>query len=259
MSTTKTPSLTIAHPAQLRGIPLLSGLTDEELQRVAADLRVRQFGRRETVLNKGSAGSALLFLLAGQLQVVDVTEDGRAVGLNLLKPGDFFGEIAVIDGGPRSATVTTLEAATVGSLPRASALWLFSHCPSAAERILAHMAAKVRRESQFRTLLGIQNAFQRVCALLEMYKRPQPGGLEVVENLPTQQDIAIMLNTSRETISRVMTELSQRGVIEKDMRRLIIRRPQDLHALVEQGGKVIKVTVSRTPRAAAPPQASKER
>lgn len=234
--------LQLADPQQLRKIPLLSGLTDEQVTRVAADLRIRQYARRETVIQKGSPGSALLFLLSGQLQVVDVTEDGRAVGLNLLNAGDFLGEIAVIDGGPRSATVTALNTAVVGTLPRATALWLFSHCPSVAERILAHMAAKIRSESQFRTLLGIQNIFQRVCALLEFYKRTQPGGLEVVENLPTQQDIAIMINTSRETVSRVLAELSQRGVVEKDMRRLIIRRPQDLRQLAQQGEQVLRIT-----------------
>jgi CRP/FNR family cyclic AMP-dependent transcriptional regulator len=242
MNTATEQSLQLADPAQLRRIPLLAEITESELQRVATDLRVRAYARRETVIHKGSPGSALLLLLSGQLQVVDVTEDGRAVGLRLLNAGDFFGELAVIDGGPRSATVTALNHAVVGSLPRPSALWLFSHCPSVASRMLSHMAAKLRNESQFRMLLGIQNTFQRVCALLEFYKRTQPGGLEVVENLPTQQDIAIMINTSRETVSRVLGELIQRGIVEKDMRRLIIRRPQELGAIVHQAQQTLKIT-----------------
>ena len=77
--------------SNLRKIPLLSNLSDQELSRVADDLRLRQYAKRDIVINKGSGGDALLFLLAGQLQVVDFTEDGRAVGLNLLQPGDFFG------------------------------------------------------------------------------------------------------------------------------------------------------------------------
>ena len=241
--------LQLADPAQLRRIPLLADITDVELARVASDLRIRAYARRETVIHKGSPGSALLLLLSGQLQVVDIAEDGRAVGLRLLSAGDFFGELAVIDGGPRSADVTALNSAVVGSLPRPSALWLFSHCPSVASRMLTHMATKLRNESQFRMLLGIQNAFQRVCALLEFYKRTQPGGLEVVENLPTQQDIAIMINTSRETVSRVLTELIQRGIVEKDLRRLIIRRPQELHLIVhppQQGLKITRIKFGKT-------------
>lgn len=249
MNTAIEQSLQLADPTQLRRIPMLAGITDTELARVVAELRIRTYVRREAVIHKGSPGSALLLLLSGQLQVIDVTDDGRAVGLRLLNAGDFFGEIAVIDGGPRSATVTALNHAVVGSLPRASALWLFSHCPSVASRMLSHMAAKIRNESQFRMLLSIQDTFQRVCALLEFYKRTQPGGLEVVENLPTQQNIAIMINTSRETVSRVLAELIQRGVIEKDMRRLIIRRPQELQALVhqtEQGTRKTRIMIRRS-------------
>lgn len=219
--------------AALRQIPLLADLTSEQQTFVANELRLRSFAKRETVLIKGSVGENLLFLLSGQLQVVDVTEDGRAIGLNLFKPGDFFGEIAVIDGGPRSATVTALTKCSVGFLPRSSALWMFSHCSSVAEKILQHMAQKIRRDSEFRIILGNQNAFKRVFALLESMKQLKPGGLFVVENLPTQQDIAIMINTSRETVSRALASLIERGVVEKDMRRFIVRKPEELTLLAE--------------------------
>lgn len=231
--------------SSLRKIPLLSELPDEQLLRVAADLRLRQYAKRDIVINKGSAGDALLFLLAGQVQVVDVTEDGRAIGLNLLRPGDFFGEIAVIDGGTRSASVTALTEATVAFLPRNTALWLFSHCASVAERILQHMAKKIRRESEFRALLSIHNAFRRVYALLDLLKQTQPGGIVVVESLPTQQDIAIMVNTSRETVSRAMAHVLEQGIVEKDMRRLIIRKPEVLSQLAVSNVTQIQITIRR--------------
>ena len=222
-------------PITLQRAPLLAGLTGDQLEKVSGEVRLRSFRRRETVINKGSAGDSLLFLLEGHLQVVDVTEDGRSVGLNLLSPGDFFGEIAVVDGGTRSASVTALTHAKVAFLPRATALWVFSHCPPVAERMLQHMAAKIRKESVFRTLLGIHNAFQRVYALLDLFRQTKPGGLEVIDNLPAQQDMAIMINTSRETVSRAISSLIEDGVIEKDARRLIIRRPEVLRRLALHG------------------------
>lgn len=240
-----TPARSSQTTFDLRKIPLLSDLPPEELGRVAADMRLRQYAKRETVINKGSSGDALLFLLAGQVQVVDVTEDGRAIGLNLLQPGDFFGEIAVIDGGARSASVTALTEAVVAFLPRATALWLFSHCAPVAERILQHMARKIRRESEFRALLSIHNAFRRVYALLNLLKQVHPGGIVVVENLPTQQDIAIMVNTSRETVSRAMTHVLEQGIVEKDMRRLIIRKPEALTQLAADNATQIQITVQR--------------
>lgn len=217
----------------LAKIPLLADLTEEEAARVTGELRIRQSARRDIVIQKGAAADSLLFLISGQLQVTDVTGDGRAVGLRLLTPGDFFGEIAVINGCPRTAYVVALTASTVAFLPRTTALHLFSHSPSVANKMLRHLADKIHRDSEFRALLSIHNISRRVFTLLELLKQKKPGGLEVVENLPTHQDIAIMVNTSRETVTRTLLSLSQQGIIEKDMRRLIIRQPETLHKLAQ--------------------------
>jgi CRP/FNR family cyclic AMP-dependent transcriptional regulator len=91
---TPTPRVIKISQVNFRKIPLLAHLTDEELTRVSADMRIRKYTRREIVLQKGGSGDNLLFVLSGQLQVIDVTEDGRAIGLRMLAPGDFFGEIA---------------------------------------------------------------------------------------------------------------------------------------------------------------------
>ena len=90
------------------------------------------------------------------------------------------------------------------------------------------MASGLRNASNYRAILGIPNAFQRVYALLVQFSVTAPGGLVVIENLPRQQEIAIMVNTSRETVSRALHELIQRGVVEKDLRRLIVRKPDVL-------------------------------
>src|SRR5213595_957078 len=70
----------------LRKIPMLAGLSDEELIPVKAELRIRHYAKRQVVLQKGGSGDGLLLLLSGQLQVIDVTEDGRAIGLRMLQP-----------------------------------------------------------------------------------------------------------------------------------------------------------------------------
>ena len=135
----------------LRKIPLLANLTDEEMARVKADLRIRQYARRDVVLQKGGSGDSLLFLLSGQLQVIDITEDGRAIGLRILMPGEFFGEIAVINGSSRSASVVALSPVLVALLPRPTALHLFSHSPSVANQMLRHLAQKIQRDQVHRS------------------------------------------------------------------------------------------------------------
>jgi CRP-like cAMP-binding protein len=226
------PKLIKISQVNFRKIPLLANLTDEELARLQADLRIRKFARREIVLQKGGKGDSLLFVLAGQLQVVDVTEDGRAIGLRMLAPGDFFGEIAVINGSTRSASVLALTEVLVGFLPSATALHLFSHSPSVANQILRHLADKIQRDSEFRALLSIHNTARRIYTFLLLFKKSTPGSLEVVENLPTHQDIANMINTSRETVTRAILTLVQQGIVEKDTHRLIIRKPDELQKLV---------------------------
>ena len=216
----------------LRKIPLLSGMGEEDMVKVKADLRVRHFNRRDVVLQKGGVGDSLLFLLSGQLQVVDVTEDGRAIGLRLLKEGDFFGEIAIINSTTRSASVVALSNVLVGFLPSSTALHLFSHSPPMANMMLRHLAEKIQRDSEFRELLSISNTSIRIYAFIALFKKSVPGNLEVVENLPTHHDIAIMINTSRETVTRTLLHLGQQGIIEKDLHRLIIRKPEELKKLI---------------------------
>jgi CRP-like cAMP-binding protein len=217
----------------LRKIPLLSQLSDEEMQRVKSDLRVRTFAKREVVLQKGAAGDSLLFLLTGTLQVVDITEDGRAIGLRMLAPGDFFGEIAVINGSLRSASVVALTSGLVALLPRNTALHLFAHSPSVANQMLRFLAEKVQRDSEFRALLSIHNTSRRIYTFIDLLKQKTEGDLHVVENLPTHQDIANMINTSRETVTRTLLTLVQQGIIEKGTHRLIIIKPDALQKLAQ--------------------------
>lgn len=215
-------------PSLLDRVPLLHGLDQGARDALASQMQVRRVERRETVVMKGDPGDSLIFLLAGRMQVIDVTEDGREVGLNVLNQGDHFGEMSVIDGKARSASVQAMEPSVVALLPKSQALKLFYGTPLIAERLLRLMVNRLRIASSFRAILGIPNAFQRVFAVLLRLTKETPGGLMVIEPMPTQQEIAIMINTSRETVSRALNLLIQQGVVEKDLRRLIIRHPDRL-------------------------------
>jgi CRP-like cAMP-binding protein len=218
----------------LRKIPLLADLTPEDIARIKPELRFRHFNKREVVLHKGGSGDALLFLLSGQLQVVDITEDGRAIGLRMLVPGDFFGEIALINDSTRSASVVATSDVLVAFLPAATALHLFSHSPSVARQMLRHLAQKIQRDSEFRAVLSINNTARRIYTYLSLLqKTPAPGAAPVIDNLPTHQDIANMINTSRETVTRALLTLSQQGIVQKEGSRLVILDPAGLQKLIQ--------------------------
>ena len=217
--------------SDLRKFPLFANLPEDELKVTAGLLRLKTFARREIVCRKVDAADGLYLLFSGLLQAVDIAEDGREIGLNLIKPGNFFGELSVIDGHPRSAHVIALQLSTVGVIPQNAAREVFYKLPATAEAMMKHLAALVRNLSAFRALLAIPNAQQRVYALLQQLAQQMPGGLVTIQNLPKQQEIAIMINTSRETVSRAIAHLVATGVLEKDFRRLIVRDPNRLRRL----------------------------
>ncbi|MRX11579.1 cyclic nucleotide-binding domain-containing protein [Pseudoduganella sp. FT25W] len=211
---------------------MLAELSDEEVLAIKPEMRIRQYAKREVVLQKGGSGDGLLFLLSGQLQVIDITEDGRAIGLRMLVPGDFFGEIALINNSTRSASVVAMSDVLVGFLPAPVAMRLFSHSPSVARQMLRHLAQKIQRDSEFRALLSINNTAKRIYSFIVLMQKKNPDGT-VVENLPTHQDIANMINTSRETVTRALLTLAQQGIVQKESHRLIIKDPEALEKLVK--------------------------
>lgn len=210
------------------GLSLFEGLDDHVLKQAALSAELRTLEREELAIQKGERGAHLFFLLAGRLQVIDATEDGREIGIRFLKPGDYFGELSVIDGLPRSASVVSTSKSRLLALRRPAALELFHNQPLVVERVLSRLANTVRESSFQRVILSMPTVSQRVCAMLDHLTALAPGGLTVISNVPTHQQIAIMINTSRETVTRTMRVLVERGVIERDYQRLIVRMPQEL-------------------------------
>jgi len=218
----------------LKKIPLLLDLEDATLTEMARHMQIRQAPKGQTIIYKGAPGNHLFFVLQGRLQAVDLSPDGREIGLNFIATGDYFGELSVIDGLPRATSVIAMENSVLAQLSRESALKLIYNNPQVVEKLLKRLASSVRNLSNFRSIVGIPSAFGRVFSLLTQLSKVTPSGMVLIEKMPTQQEIAIMVNTSRETVSRAVQVLIQRGIVEKDMRRLIIRKPLEMRKVVMQ-------------------------
>ncbi|MEA5097791.1 MAG: Crp/Fnr family transcriptional regulator [Burkholderiaceae bacterium] len=209
----------------VRKIPLFEGLDEESLSAVAQQMTARTYLSHDIVLRKGDTSEHLAFLLLGKLQVVDTREDGRETGLHFVMPGAYFGELSVIDGQPRSAAVISVQLSEVAFLPAHYARELIFNHPLIAQRFMMHFAKIVRASSNQRTLLSIPNAFQRVYAQLHLLARETQDG-QVIEGLPKQHEIAIMVNTSRETVSRALHTLLKSNILAKKGPILIVKRPE---------------------------------
>lgn len=215
----------------LQELALLRGLPREDLARLGEQMTLRELARREVVFNKGDPGHALCFLLEGRLQAVDFTVDGREVGLYFVDPGDYFGELAVIDGKPQPEFMIAVSKSRIAILPRQEARSLMLTIPSIAEQLMARLANRLRLVSAQRTLLALSNPAQRVCAQLALLTETLASGQAIIQQAPTHQEIAIMINTSRETVTRVFQVLQIRGILKRDGNALAVTDPGYLESV----------------------------
>jgi CRP/FNR family cyclic AMP-dependent transcriptional regulator len=211
--------------AVLQGLLLLSNLPQVTISHLAQQAVERVFAKREIVLQKDSATSSLCFLLEGRLQGVDFTMDGREVGLYFINPGDYFGEVALVDAQPQPEFVTAVARSRVVLIPREMIKTILFASPKLAESLCVRLATRLRSVSAQRRILGLSTPLQRVCAQLELLCVPHGLGLGRVFNAPTHQELAIMINTSRETVTRVFQLLQSRGIVERDGNDLHVQNP----------------------------------
>ena len=210
---------------ELTRLPLLTGLPQVTLAHLAQNATERSFAKREVVLQKGGEGTSFCFLLEGRLQGVDFTADGREVGIYFVSPGDYFGDLSVIDGQPHPIYVTAVSRSRVVFVPRELIRpILFAH-PRVAETLCTGLSQRLRQVSGQRRILGLANPLQRVCAQLELLFVRSPEGKVQVMNAPTHQEIAIMINASRETVTRVFQFLQSRGIVERNGNHLYVEDP----------------------------------
>jgi CRP/FNR family transcriptional regulator, cyclic AMP receptor protein len=217
--------------SKLQKCHLFNGLSDVLLEQLEAGMRWQKLRMDEMLCNKGDAPDGLYVVASGSLVVYDLLHNGQEVALSALGEGAFMGELSVIDQQPRTAYVRANLPSEVGLLPQPEAARLFYQEPVVAQRVMAFLAGKVRDMTLQRLLLGIPGAFDRVCAWLVHASRPGPNGLPMVAMLPRQQDLAGMLNTSRETVSRALARLMRDQVIEKTPSGLRVLQPQVLMRL----------------------------
>lgn len=210
----------------LQNIPLLTPLSQEALLRLSTQMTARKFARREVVISKEQTKFELGFLIEGRLQGVDFTVDGRGVGLYFVEPGDYFGEVSVIDGLRSAEHVVAAAKSTAVFLEADPARELIIQNAALAQGVLIRLSGRIRSVSAQRTLLGLPNPFQRLCVqLLQLAKQTKDGAL-ALEPAPTHQELAIMINSSRETVTRAFQLLNLHQAIHREGVTLLIARPE---------------------------------
>ena len=213
----------------LRKVPLFSQLAPEDLERVGEISRERVYPRNSVILFEDDPGDALYVVAKGQVKVVLIGEDGREVILSVLGDGDFFGEMALIDDEPRSAHVIAMKDSSLLVLRREDFQSQVAANPKIALKLLRVLVQRLRRADAKIGGLVLLDVNGRVAQLL-LDLADESGGPRITRRL-THHTIAQMIGSSRETVSRAMRELVERGLIETTRREISIRDREGLASL----------------------------
>jgi CRP-like cAMP-binding protein len=216
----------------LEKVPLFGQLSGSELQRVVEVTRERTYPKNSVILFEDDPGDALYVVAQGQVKVVLIGEDGREVILSVLGVGEFFGEMALIDDEPRSAHVIAMEDSTLLVLRREDFQGILKQSPGIALALLRELSRRLRRVDEKVGSLVLLDVNGRVAQLL-LELADEEGGDRITRKL-THHTIAQMIGSSRETVSRTMRELVDKGLIEVSRKDILIR---DRGALEAAGGR----------------------
>ena len=205
----------------LEKVPLFSQLAPAELQRVVEATRERTYPKNSVILFEDDPGDALFVVAQGQVKVVLIGEDGREVILSVLGPSEFFGEMALIDDEPRSAHVIAMEDSSLIVLRREDFKGILKQSPGIAVALLKELSRRLRRVDEKVGSLVLLDVNGRVAQLL-LELADEEGGERITRRL-THHTIAQMIGSSRETVSRTMRELVDRGLIDVSRKDITIK------------------------------------
>jgi len=206
----------------LENVSLFQGLTAETLAKIESRAVPRSYPRNAVVITEGDEATSMFIILSGSVKVYHTEADGKETMLNTLSAGLHFGELALVDDAPRSASVMTLEASRLLVLSKAAFKECLAESPEIAYHLIGSLAHEVRRLTETVNMMS-RDVYGRIKGLLESIAVEREGVL-VTDQPMTQQDIANRIASSREMVSRVLKELKSGGYIEEQDKRILIKK-----------------------------------
>ena len=209
----------------LQSVALFWDLSEKELGYISEKMIARHYESGKFIFLEDSEGEQCFFVVQGSVKVTRLSKDGREVILAMLNEGEFFGEMALLDGESRSANVIALEVTDVLTLNREDFLVVLHDYPQIAIQLLKEMAHRLRKSDRQIASLSLSDAETRIALWIIRFADEQGvirRGQVSIPRVPIQQDIANMAGTSRETVSRAINVLEKEHYIKRLGRELLI-------------------------------------
>src|SRR3954471_22176277 len=218
----------------LQRVPLFEQLSTEELAPVAAVAVPRSFPKGVRVFHEGDSSDACYIVRSGDLRVTREHPDGRAIALATLGPGDIFGELAMLDGEARSASVETLSDSELLALPAADVRRLLADHPDISVKLIAALVRRLRETNERVARQSFQTVPSRVAGVLTQLiaEESASAGRHGITIRMTQADLAQLAGTSRESVSRFLATLERAGGGQVGRGRVTVVEPRRLRAYI---------------------------
>ena len=224
----------MAGASLLAQVLLFADLDEAELEALATLLRHRRYGKGEVIFREGDAGASLFIIEEGRVKLAICSPEGNEVILDVLEPRDFFGELALLDGGPRSADAVALDACSLHGLQRPDFIRFLGQHPEATARLLATMSHRLRRTTNQLhdvAFLDVPSRLARVLLKLAQDATDALGAHEAFAATPfrlTQGQIAALVGTTRESVNKWLGFYERHGLIRREEGAVTVLEPKQL-------------------------------
>jgi CRP/FNR family cyclic AMP-dependent transcriptional regulator len=205
----------------LSTIPMFHSLDDVALKNLSSHTMTRSFPKNTIIITDGDKSDSLYIIQSGKIKVFLMDGSGKEVILNFQGPGEYFGEMALLDNEPRSASIMTLETSRFAIISKNEFLACLRKYPETALEIIKNQSQRLRKLTEDVRSLALMDVYGRVARTLLSMAEPRDGKLVVTERL-TQQDLANLVGSSREMVTRIFKELITGGYIEVNKKQITI-------------------------------------
>ena len=209
----------------LRTVPIFSELTDGDITSLAKLSSRRRYPKDTVVFFENEEGDSFFMILAGRIKVTILGDDGREVILSMLGPGDFFGEMALLDNEPRSATAIAVEETELLSLSRTDFQSVLTDNRSITTALIKILTARLRRANHQISTLALLDVYGRVARVIVDMAREEGRRLRdgrIAFRRATHQEIANRIGTTRETVTRMLKDLERQGLIHIEGKEIVV-------------------------------------
>ncbi len=219
----------------LSNIKVLTSLTPEQRRDFEISCRWKRFAPEELVIDQSAISRDVYFIARGRVRVVNFTVGGKEVALDDLGPGTLFGELAAIDGRPRSSTVVAAEDSDIAKMAPERFLKLMRQYPVVSLEVMKNLASVIRTSTDRIVDLSTLGANNRVHG--ELLRQARTGRREnniaIIRPIPVHGEMASRASTTRETVARVISDLTRKGIVKRERDALVVTDYAQLESLVE--------------------------